>query len=143
MQGVGFDRGPYKLSHAQAQKRFDDAGIGVHSSGNCSDKTKPNCTSFDGVNNSTVNGIIRFKDQSGCDVTITGGTEVGHSPEHTNGEKLDISYTSDVTNYIQNNFTHIETRGDGAPQYRDADGNTYADEFGIHPGQPHWDIHFR
>lgn len=126
-----------KLSHEDAAKKLTEAGITWKSSGNCSDRKKKNCTSFDQINSATIDGIIAFKKASGCDVVITGGTEIGHSSSthsHWNGYKVDITPSVAVSNYIETNFTKDKKRGDGAQMYKDASGNVYARE------SDHWDI---
>lgn len=126
-----------KLSQSQAASLLRNAGIAVSSSGNCSNRNNPSCTSLDQIRAATINGIIAFKQHSGCAVTITGGTETGHASgtySHANGYKVDISHTTCVTNYIHSHFTYKGLRGDGAPMYDDASGNRYADE------GSHWDI---
>lgn len=128
---------PAKLSHSEALSMIRAAGISVYSSGGCSNRSRSNCTSFEQINSATVNGIITFKKASGCAVTITGGTETGHASgtySHWNGYKVDISITSCTTGYIRKNFSYIGLRGDGAPLYKSAAGNLYADE------GSHWDI---
>jgi lysozyme family protein len=129
------------LSDASARARLSAAGIGVVSSGNCSNRNVSTCTSLDGIRASSIRGILAFKSASGCSFSVTGGTEVGHAGgtySHGNGYKLDISRTSCVTNYIGSNFSNIGARGDGAPQFRDARGDVYADEYFA----SHWDILF-
>lgn len=131
------DLDPAKLSQSEAAARIRAAGIDVVSSGGCTNRNKSNCTSFDQINSATVDGIITFKRASGCDVTITGGTETGHASgtySHWNGYKVDISITSCVSGYITRNFTYQGKRGDGAPLYKSAAGNLYANE------GSHWDI---
>lgn len=126
-----------KLSQAQAESRIRGAGIGIYSSGNCTNRYKSTCTSLEQINENTVNGITTLKRASGCSMTITGGTETGHASgtySHWNGYKVDISFTSCIGSYIQNNFTYIGKRGDGAPMYKSAAGNIYAKE------SNHWDI---
>ena len=128
---------PAKLSQSDAAAMIRAAGISVYSSGGCTNRNRSNCTSFEQINSATVNGIITFKKASGCAVTITGGTETGHASgtySHWNGYKVDVSPTSCVTNYIHKNFSYIGLRGDGAPLYKSAAGNLYADE------GSHWDI---
>lgn len=126
-----------KLTHAQATSRLRAAGITWSSSGNCSDRNNPRCTSFEQINSGTIDGIITFKQANGCAVNITGGTETGHSSgtySHWNGYKVDISITTCVNNWIYNHYTYIGVRSDGAPMYRSAAGNIYARE------SNHWDI---
>jgi hypothetical protein len=131
------DLDPAKLTQAQAAARLSAAGISVHSSGNCSTRSKSNCTSLEQINDSTISGIITLHSASGCAITITGGTEVGHASgtySHYNGYKVDVDPTSCVTNYIHKNFAYQGKRSDGAPLYKSAAGNLYADE------GSHWDI---
>jgi hypothetical protein len=126
-----------KLSHDAAAKKLKDAGITWSSSGNCSDRKKKNCTSFEEINSATIDGIIAFKKASGCDINITGGTEIGHSSgtqSHWNGYKLDITPSVCVSDYIKNHFKEAGVRGDGAKMYKDDAGNIYARE------TSHWDI---
>ncbi|MEU8221323.1 hypothetical protein [Kribbella sp. NPDC048915] len=126
-----------KLTHAQATSIFRAAGVTWSSSGGCSDRNNPTCTSFTQINDSTVYGVRTLKTASGCAVNVTGGTETGHASgtySHWNGYKVDISKYTCVGNYIRNTFTRIANRGDGAAQWRSGAGNIYADEGN------HWDI---
>jgi hypothetical protein len=114
-----------------------NAGILIRSSGNCHDRHNAHCTSLDGIRHNTLNGIITLKKASGCPITITGGTEVGHaggSRSHGNGYKLDISLNGCLNHYITTKFHYIGKRGDGAAMYKSSAGNLYA-----HEGN-HWDI---
>jgi hypothetical protein len=131
------DPDPAKLSQSEAAARIRAAGIGVYSSGGCTARSKSNCTSFDQINAATITGIITFHSASGCALTITGGTEVGHAAgtySHYNGYKVDVSRTSCVTDYVHKNFAYQGLRSDGAPLYKSSAGNLYADE------GSHWDI---
>jgi hypothetical protein len=126
-----------KLTHAQAASRLSAAGIGWTSSGGCSDRNNSTCTSFEQINQETVDGVITFHSASGCAVTITGGTEVGHAAgtySHFNGYKVDVSPTTCVSNHITTHYPRIGDRSDGAAQYQSASGNIYARE------SNHWDI---
>ncbi|OKJ78383.1 peptidoglycan-binding protein [Streptomyces sp. CB02460] len=128
------------LTHAQAAAQFNAAGIGWVSSGNCSDRTKSTCTSFDGLRATTANGAVALKQAvGGCTLTITGGTETGHAAgtySHANGYKLDFQRVACLTSHITGNFTHTGTRSDGAALYTAPSGNIYADE------GSHWDVTF-
>ncbi len=136
--GGGGGGSSIKLSQSEAQRLLSNAGISVHSSGNCSDRNNPNCTSLEQIRRTTINGVIAFKRASGCAITITGGTENGHASgtySHHNGYKVDVAHTSCVTSYIHSHFSYKGHRsGDNAPMYDDAKGNRYADE------GSHWDI---
>ncbi|MFE1377782.1 hypothetical protein ACFW6S_02335 [Streptomyces sp. NPDC058740] len=126
-----------KISHATATSMFTASGITWSSSGNCSDRYDPTCTSFEQLNLATAQGAQTLKSASGCALNITGGTEVGHASgtySHWNGYKLDFGKAKCLATYIQDNFTYIGLRGDGAPQWQSASGNVYADEGN------HWDV---
>lgn len=121
-----------KLSHADATSRLRSSGITWSSSGGCSDRNTPTCTSFSQVNLATIQGIQTLKSASGCGINITGGTETGHASgtySHWNGYKLDTSLSTCLNNYIQGNFTSI-----GGSQWRSGSGNIYYKEGN------HWDI---
>jgi len=125
------------VTQASAESQFRAAGIGWTSSGGCTTRSNPTCTSFEGIRQATIDGAITLKRASGCGLTITGGTEVGHASgtySHYNGYKLDFSRTTCLTGWIHGTYTYIGLRGDGAPMYRAASGNIYADE------GSHWDV---
>lgn len=121
-----------KLTHAQATSRLRSSSITWSSSGGCSDRNNPTCTSFEQVNLPTIQGIQTLKSASGCAINITGGTETGHASgtySHWNGYKLDTSLSTCLNNYIQGNFTYI-----GGSQWQSGAGNIYYKEGN------HWDI---
>ena len=126
-----------RLTHAEALARIRGAGIGISSSGGCSDRNNRRCTSLDTIRVQTINGVITLRSASGCPITVTGGTETGHAGgpnSHWNGYKVDIALNSCIDGYITGNFAYIGRRSDGAAQYRSAAGNIYAREGN------HWDI---
>ncbi|MFE2598104.1 hypothetical protein ACFXCZ_16685 [Streptomyces sp. NPDC059396] len=126
-----------KISHATATSMFSSRGITWSSSGGCSNRNNPTCTSFEQLNLATAQGAQTLKSASGCALNITGGTETGHASgtySHWNGYKLDFAKATCLTNYIKNNFTYIGPRGDGYPQWQSGAGNLYADEGN------HWDV---
>ena len=125
------------VTQASAESQFRAAGIGWTSSGGCTTRTNPTCTSFEGIRQATIDGAITLKRASGCGLTITGGTEVGHASgtySHYNGYKLDFSRTTCLTGWIHGTYTYIGLRGDGYPMYQAASGNVYTNE------GSHWDI---
>jgi hypothetical protein len=131
----------YKMSQGAAQSRLSANGISWYSSGNCSARNNPSCTSFDQINSGTIDGVVTLRGASGCQIVITGGTETGHASgtySHWNGYKVDIrtstTTTTCIDRYIRANFAFIGNRGDGAPQYRSGSGNIYANE------GTHWDV---
>ncbi|MET0235904.1 MAG: hypothetical protein ABW224_14765 [Kibdelosporangium sp.] len=121
-----------KITHAQATSRLRAASITWSSSGGCSDRNRPNCTSFDQVNLATIQGAETLRSASGCALNVTGGTETGHASgtySHWNGYKLDFSLSSCLTNYIRGNFTSI-----GGSKWQSGAGNIYYLE------SNHWDV---
>jgi len=69
----------YGMSDAEARNLLKANGIGIYSSGNCTNRYNETCTSFEQIWSGTINGVINFKKGTGCAVTVTGGTETGHS----------------------------------------------------------------
>ena len=125
------------VTQSSAQTQLQAAGIYASSSGGCTTQSNPTCTSYSGLRQATIDGAITLKRASGCGLTITGGTEVGHAGgtySHANGYKLDFSRTTCLTSWVHSAYSYIGLRGDGAPQYRAASGNIYADEGN------HWDV---
>ena len=61
-------------TNAQAVAEVKSVGINIHSSGGCSDRNNPSCTSLDQVRCNTITCIKSLKTSSGCALTITGGT---------------------------------------------------------------------
>lgn len=121
-----------KLTHAQATSRLRSSNITWSSSGNCSDRNNPTCTSFEQVNLMTIQGAQTLKSACGCALNITGGTEAGHASgtySHWNGYKLDYSPYTGISNYIQQNFTYL-----GNSTWRSGSGNIYVRE------SNHWDV---
>ncbi|MEV4513344.1 hypothetical protein AB0K00_30750 [Dactylosporangium sp. NPDC049525] len=134
---LGFGTPAFAVSHSSAASQLRAAGIGWTSSGNCSDRNNATCTSFEGIRQASISGIITFKRASGCAITITAGTETGHAGgtySHWNGYKLDIAKTSCVNGYITRSYTYVGYIAGWGYQYRAASGNLYTDEGN------HWDI---
>ncbi|MEM8532448.1 MAG: peptidoglycan-binding protein [Chloroflexota bacterium] len=131
------------LSHAAAMARLDEAGIPVVASQGYigPDRTVRGGTSLEGVQASSIAGIINFQEECGCDIRITGGTETwihADGPRsHHSGHKIDISVIPEVDNYIESNYTFIGYRGDD-PKYEDPNGNIFVRE----DSPLHWDILF-
>ena len=126
-----------KLTDAQASSQLSASGIGRSSSGGCTNRNVATCTSYEQINQESVSGIKTFKSISGCAITITGGTEIGHASgtySHYNGYKVDVPLTTCISNYITSRYTYSGTRGDGAALYTAPSGNVYARE------SNHWDI---
>lgn len=136
---------PARYTDAAADREFRAAGISRTSSKNCTDWRDRGCTSYTGINRTTVSGAIAFKRTSRCTVIITGGTEVGHSTSgkhtHRNGYKVDMSLAKKHENdescldrYITGHYAKAGRRSDGAALYKSPNGNVYARE------SSHWDV---
>ena len=145
--GVVTGLGSTQEGQSQAAAQLAQAGIAVVSTGNCSDPNNPSCTSLAGIRQDTVEEAVTLKNDCGCTVTITGGTETGHDTsatgvDHADGYKVDLQDNSGLTNFIETNslsgFIQLANRtSDGAPQYQDpATGAVYAYEASAH----HWDV---
>lgn len=130
------------LAHEQAKQKLADAGITISSTGNCSDKSDSRCTSLDGVRQATIDGIISFKAECNCTVNVSGGTETRHSTEgactHGNGCKLDISFNTKLSNYVQHSYQSIGKCFAAAYAcYKSPTGQIWAKE------SNHWDVAFK
>ncbi|SDN07756.1 hypothetical protein [Allokutzneria albata] len=132
------DRSGVKLSHATAVARLTAAGIGIWSSGNCSDRLNPNCTSFEQINSGTIDGIVTLRNASGCALVATGGTEDAHGSHagysHWNGYKIDFRRNDCVEGYIRRTFAKVVPPTFGIEQYKAPSGNVYTNE------SDHWDV---
>ncbi|QFG27198.1 hypothetical protein F7P10_21200 [Actinomadura sp. WMMB 499] len=125
-----------RLEHEFVTNVLRSRDIEWRSTGNCSDREKPTCTSFSGLRWTTLEGLLRFADESGCRIVVTGGTERGHAPgphSHYNGYKIDIAPNRCVDGEIEG-YDREGVRGDGAKLYRSPQGGLYARE------SDHWDI---
>ena len=123
---------PAKYTHSQATAQLRAASITWSSSGGCSDRNRPNCTSFEQVNQMSIAGAKTLKRASGCALNVTGGTETGHASgtySHWNGYKLDFSLSTCLNNYVTRTFTSI-----GGNKWRSGSGNIYYRE------SNHWDV---
>ncbi len=127
--------GEGSYNHDQAMTELQKANILVVSTGNCSDASKSNCTSLDGVKQNTIQRITELQKASGDQLIVTGGTETGHANSaysHANGYKIDLRPTSKLNNYITQNFEKVPGVDN---KYKDSNGNTYW----RHPPD-HWDV---
>lgn len=91
-----------QYSHAEAEKALKAAGIGVTSTGNCSDRNNPSCTSLEGIPKSTVDDLVKLKNQSGCNFNVTGGTETGHSAHGSGRSVVDVSESECLRAFLRN-----------------------------------------
>ena len=119
------------MSEQTARNYFQTNGVSVNA--------QPPKTMLQGLQSGIAQEVVNLKQKCNCSVTITGGTEPGHSTtgtySHGNGYKLDLSLNSQLDTYITTNFKNIGPRGgDNAMQYQSPTGAIYAKE------SDHWDI---
>ncbi|KAG9125394.1 hypothetical protein FRC07_007776 [Ceratobasidium sp. 392] len=86
----------------------------------------------------TIDNLITLKKASHCEITITGGTEIGHPRvddyPHEWGYRADPRKSACLSNYIHNAFQKISNRpSDGRSRWRSKAGNIHTDEGN------HWD----
>ncbi|MFF0401823.1 peptidoglycan-binding protein [Streptomyces sp. NPDC005248] len=128
-----------RLTNRQALARLAAAGI-KHPSGR---------TSLEGVRARTIQGVIALKKASGCPVTITGGTESGHSAgprSHARGYKLDLRTRDEgtcVTNWIKNTQRKGKPRGSDPRWHGSLNGISLEYVYETPKrGGVHWDVTF-
>jgi hypothetical protein len=101
-------------------------------------------TQLQGIRQTTIDEIISLKKACNCQVTITGGTEPGHSETgtctHANGNKFDLSMVNDLTNYIPNNLSKLDNRSDGAAQWKNPSGGAIYAQETTQGTAAHWDV---
>lgn len=91
------------LSEDEAQMRFrlNQAGIPITSTGKCTDINNPKCTSLAGMPKCVADRLIDIKkDCPDCGVTVTGGTETGHSAHGPGRPVVDLGDDVDLARYI-------------------------------------------
>ena len=86
--------------HETILNELDSRGIAVRSTGGCSDINNPRCTSLTGLPRSAVTGLEDVKSQCGCDLTVTGGTEVGHETHGPGKAIVDLAITPSTNAFI-------------------------------------------
>lgn len=99
-----------RVADVVARQVLAEHGVGVYSSGKCADRANRRCTSLDTMLASAVREVLWLRDNSGCPVLVTGGTEVGHAKgvrSHYNGFKVDVQATKCVNAWVKAHTTKI------------------------------------
>ncbi|MFF0794876.1 peptidoglycan-binding protein [Streptomyces spiralis] len=128
-----------RLTNRQALAQLAAAGI----------KHPVGRTSLEGVRARTIQGVIALKKASGCTITVTGGTESGHSAgplSHAKGYKLDLRTRDEgtcVTKWIKNTQHKGKSRGNDPRWYGNLAGASLEYVYETPKGGGvHWDITF-
>jgi hypothetical protein len=127
------------MRQQEAGALLHSAGLRWISSGHCTRRTNPHCTSLDGLRPSTLGGVLRLREDSRCGLVISGGTERGHAHgqfSHGAGYKLDILPNRCLNHFVRHHYRRVHTRGDGSALYRAPERSLFARE------RSHWDITF-
>jgi hypothetical protein len=127
------------LRQGEAGSLLHAAGLRWISSGHCTRRSNPHCTSFDGLRPSTLDGVLRLRETSRCGLVISGGTERGHAHgqySHGAGYKLDILPSRCLNRFVRHHYRRAHRRGDGAAVYRTPNRSLFARE------PSHWDVTF-
>lgn len=90
-----------RYKHSEAEAALKTAGIGITSTGNCSDQTNKNCTSLEGIPKSTIEKVVKLKQSSGCSFSVTGGTEVGHKSHAPGRPIIDVQNPPCLKSFLQ------------------------------------------
>lgn len=143
---------PANVDHRTAVAVMRAKGINVVASAGCSYRYVEGCTSLDQIRKFSLQGLAGFRTAcinwlGACDVTISGGTEVGHTKgtiSHETGYKIDILPTASVNQYIYNSghFRFLGIIKTDWQQYQNVNtGHIYVREYPNQSGD-HWDITF-
>lgn len=79
------------LSQNQAALLLAQNGINTSSTGSCSDYRNRRCTSLEGLEKDTVEDLVAVEKSFDGEITVSGGTEVGHDNGcHISGSCVDV-----------------------------------------------------
>ncbi|MCD0450674.1 hypothetical protein LO762_15965 [Actinocorallia sp. API 0066] len=121
-----------RLGHRAAERALEAEGVRRVKGGRCKGRARGPCPSYAGLRRGTLEGLVRFARESGCAVTVSGGTEKGGRKAlygQGNGYRVELAPTRCVDSHIRRTMPRVAVRADRAPLYRDARGDAlYADE---------------
>ncbi len=133
---VGTDRRS-ALAEKDVRDQLRENGVGVNKNpcteGVAYQNTPDGCTSVAGLQQQTIDEAVKLKKDCNCDVTVTGGTELGH---HTGnrGYQLDVGKNNNLDAHIRNTGRRVSPLFGNYPSYAMPSGYTYVDE------GDHWHI---
>ncbi len=100
--GTSIDRVAGTLTHEEAAELLNQSDIGISSSRSCSYQNDPDCTSLNGIPASTINSLTAIKrDCPQCSITVTGGTETGHSSHGFGKPAVDLRNDENTANFLR------------------------------------------
>ncbi|NYV76853.1 hypothetical protein [Streptomyces sp. UH6] len=112
-----------RLSDREADRILDRAGVRRVSPGDCHNVNRSRCTSYQGIQEDTVRGLVKLKRDSRCQVVVVNGTEVGNDRDrrsrysHAGGHKVDLRENRCLVNHIRRTADRV--RGTHDVVYRD------------------------
>jgi hypothetical protein len=127
----GFVPCAFAQTYTDSEARSILSGIGVFVN-----KPEPG-TSLRGIRHKTLTEIIDLRQAYGATITITGGTESGHTSgtySHANGYKLDLRIGTGLDDFIRRNFTKQQAYSPYSELYKSPSGALYGLEGN------HWDV---
>ncbi len=136
----GWQTGTGDMTNAQATTILGQNRVGVKDcigvSGNCVP------ASLEGIKRSTVDGVIALKNDCGCGVMVTSGTDSHTTGGHVTGDKVDLRIDNRLNTFLEKpeNFIGLRCTAnfcDNAPMYRGPGGGIYAREGN------HWDVSYK
>ena len=84
---------PANGNEKAVRDQLNTAGVAINKT-SCPTDTSTGCTNVGGVSSSIIDAVITLRKQSGCNVTVTGGSEkTGHTSDsnHYKGQAVDIA----------------------------------------------------
>lgn len=93
-----------RLTDSDARSQLSTAAISVNKA-NCASAQDTDCTSLEGIPAATINSLIALKNactqfDSSCSITVTGGTEAGHTSHGAGNPMIDIREDTIVTSFL-------------------------------------------
>jgi hypothetical protein len=100
-------------AHNQIYRQLKLADVGTNA-GPCLQGQGYGCTNLNGLPENTIQGLISLKNDCGCIITITGGTEPGPHTTHGVGiPVVDLSPTPSLNNYLAQTNSQATTPQNG------------------------------
>jgi len=89
-----------KTNESNARSEFQKAGIGISSTGGCDNLCNASCTSVGELPSIVLDFLTKLKANCKCDITLTGGNEVGHQSHAPHEPVFDLKATDPLIKYL-------------------------------------------